>query len=158
MSNRLEEDSFMTKIMQIPNEVIEEKAANFLRRYVNGADYLEEVESKFSYSSNLEEIDTENFFALEKLVNENPNGVSLFEIFSDNTLLMISHPDTDDIILDNISNSNLPEELKKADEVAKIWLLEFIEYARQIFIQQGKNLPRKYSVQNFEKRKYFFPE
>jgi hypothetical protein len=94
-------------------QTIEEEASNFLRRYVNSADYLEEVESKFGYSSNLEEIDTENFFALEKLVNENLTGVSLFEVFSDNILLMIPHPDTDDIILGNISNSNLPEELKR---------------------------------------------
>jgi hypothetical protein len=90
-----------------------------LRRYANGADDLEEVEGKFGYSSNLADMDVENFFALEKLVNENPNNVSLFEIFSSNTLLMISHPDTDNIILDDISNSNAPEELKKQMRLLK---------------------------------------
>jgi hypothetical protein len=147
-----------TDILQVPNETLEEKGASFLLEYANGVDYLEDISDKIVYFKNKKSANLEKFSALEKLVHENPNRTSLFELFSDNTLLIISHSDTENIILHSISSSNLPNELEKADRIAKLWLLEFIEYIRELLEAQGINLPRKYPVLVSRPRKYFFPE
>jgi hypothetical protein len=122
-----------------------DKARMFLQFRVADALSAEEVrEVSFqNLSSSMVTKHCDSLEALEWLANETPKGVSLTEIVQ---------WDANYVINSGTDEQKYPE---RAEEEARVWMLEFAEFVRDIL---GDHAPhRTYPKPVFKERKYFFP-
>jgi hypothetical protein len=122
-----------------------EKVKLFLQFRVEDAESADEIaQERFRAFFNQAEDDVKSLEALEWLANETPDGVSLTEIVKWDANYVI------DTGTDEVENPD------QAEREAKLWLLEFAEFVREIL--GDKVPPRKYPVLTSRPRQYFFPE
>jgi hypothetical protein len=123
-----------------------ERAKSFLQFYVDDAESADEIRIfRFQNLSNpMIQKHINSLEAIEWLANEMQPNVSLTEIVKWDANYVIE-TGTDEV-----------ENPEQAEREAKLWLLEFAEFVREIL---GTEMPsRKYPVLTSRPRRYFFPE
>jgi hypothetical protein len=132
---------------RIPSENLSrlEQARRFIQFRVEDAESLQEItEERFTLTPNQIRKDVEGLKALEWLANETPKGVSLTEIVQWDANYVINSG-TDELKYPN-----------RAEQEARMWLLEFAEFVREILGEQAPH--RTYPKPAIKTRQYFFPE